>query len=170
MRLRIAILAEQRQNFVEQLEVKANASGYKNDVFFSRDDIDSLVIKMIAFLETNVNISLTQTGSRRVIFTRQSVAWQQLMSQTQDAADRGQKIPFDFNQEIYLQENETLDIGVTNQTIAGMIFVHGANLKDDPLFSTQDLINEINLIEVDGMPNIPKPNLFRYSLNLQTRS
>lgn len=159
VRLNIALIAEQRQIFWQQIEVPANASGYKNDVFFTHDDIDSCIVRMVAFLEQAVTVSLTQQGTRENVFTRQSVQWQQIMSQTQDATSVGQKIPFDFNQEIYLQKSETLDVGVTEQTTDGVIVVHGCNLKDDAAPNKKDLLQEINIIEFDGQPNIPKPQL-----------
>lgn len=158
-RLQIAVLAEQRQWFVDQLDVEANASGYKNDIFFTHDDIDSLVIRMIAFLENGVTVSLVQQGTRENLFTRQSVAWQHLMSDVQITPQTGQQIPFDFPQEIFLRKSQTLDIGITNQTAAGMVFVHGCNLKDDAAPGQDALIKEINAREFDGRPNLPKPQL-----------
>lgn len=159
-RLQIVTLAEQREIFYSQIDVPANASGYKNDVFFTQDDINSLVIRMIAWLEENVTMSLTQLATREVLFTRQAVAWQQIASEVQDpATNTGQKIPFDFNQEIYLEANQALDIGITNQTTGGFVFLHGCNLKDDYAPNRQALLNEISLVETDGTPNLPKPQL-----------
>lgn len=158
-RLQLVILAEQRQIFIEQLNVPINASGYKNDLFFTHDDIDSLVIRGIARLDDAVTVSLVQQGTRENLFTRQSVAWQHLFSDVQFLPDNGQQIPFDFPQEIYLEKSQTLDIGITNQTTIGFVFVHGANLKDDLAPNQQALLDEINLIEFDGTPNLPKPQL-----------
>lgn len=159
-RLQIAVLAEQRQWFVEELDVVANASGYKNDVFFTHDDIDSLVIRMIGWLATGTTVSLVQQGTRENLFTRQAIAWQQLMSCVQNiAVSNGQLIPFDFPEEIYLEKSQTLDIGVTGQTVAGKVFVHGCNLKDDAAPNRDDLEREITRIEFDGKPNLPKPQL-----------
>lgn len=169
IRLQIVLLAEQREIFIEQLEVLANASGYKNDVFFTHDDIDSLVIKMIAFLERTVKVSLVQEGTRENIFTRQPVAWQQLMSDVQSGSAVGQQIPFDFPQEIYLQKSETLDIGVINQQTDGNIFVHGANLKDDASPNVAALTKEITGLNFDGHPTLPQPVLvpiqFQFNAN-----
>lgn len=168
-RLQIAMQAEQRQWFVEQLEVVANASGYTNDIFFTHDDIDSLVIRMIARLDTGTTVSLVQQGTRENLFTRQPVAWQQLMSDVQIAPDTGQQIPFDFPQEIYLEKSQTLDIGVTDQTTAGFVFVHGCNLKDDAAPNQRELVKEIGQRELNGKPNLPKPQLvpiqFKFTAN-----
>lgn len=155
-RLQIATLADQREIFYSQVEVPANASGYKNDIFFTRDDIDSLVSKMIAFLELTATVSLTQLGTRENIFTRQSVPWQQLMSDVQDANPRGQQIPFEFTEEIYLGANESLDIGVTNQTVAGMIGVHGCNLKDDYTPNADLIKAEILSFDENGEQKLPR--------------
>lgn len=159
-RLHIAILAQERQIFIEQLLVKANASGYKNDVFFTHDDINSLISKFIAFLKQDTTLTLTQQGTREILFTRQAIAWQQLASQTQDTTNVGQKIPFDLLQEIYLEKSQTLDFGVTNQTTDdGFIFVHGCNLKNDPLSDIQFLKDEIEAKDFFGNPCIPEPVL-----------
>lgn len=155
-RLQIVTLAAQRQIFIEQLQVVQNASGYKNDVFFTHDDINSLVSKFIAYLDDTVTVSLVQQGTRENLFTRQAIAWQQLMSCGQ-LATNGQQIPFDLPQEIYLQKSETLDIGVIDQSSAdGAVFVHGCNLVDNKE-NLDQIIQEINIIEFDGVPNLPKP-------------
>jgi len=155
-RLQIVTLAAQRQIFIEQLTVVQNTSGYKNDVFFTHDDIDSLVSKFIAYLDVDVTISLVQQGTRENLFTRQAIAWQQLMSSGQLATD-GQQIPFDLPQEIFLRKSETLDIGVINQTSAdGAVFVHGCNLIDSRE-NINEIIAEINIVEFNGLPNLPKP-------------
>lgn len=170
-RIHIVQLALQRQMFIEQLDVKANATGYKNDVFFTHDDIDSLVIRFIAFLEEQVQLSLVQQGTREILFTRQSVAWQQLASQTQNTSTNvGQKIPYDLPQEIYLEKSQTLDFGVTNQTSDGSIFVHGANLKDDPADNFEYFKNEILNVNLDNEPNIPVPQIvpIQFKFNAQT--
>ncbi len=154
-RLQIAILADQRQIFIEQLNIPANASGYKQDVFFTHDDIDSLVTRMIGNLVNGTKISLVQQGTRENLFTRQSMDWQQLMSQIQFGTVVGQQIPFDFPQEIYLEKSQTLDIGVTGQTSDGRIFVHGCNLKDDAAPNASILAAEIAGLDSDGNPLLP---------------
>lgn len=159
-RVHIVELALQRAMFIEQLNIEPNATGYKNDVFFTHDDIDSLVIKLIAFLDEQVQLSMVQQGTREILFTRQSVAWQQLASQTQNTSTNvGQKTTFDLPQEIYLEKSQTLDFGVTGQTDAGFIFVHGANLKDDPADNFEFFKNEILSTNQDGNPNIPQPEI-----------
>lgn len=159
IRLHIATIADQRDNFIDQLPVAANATGYKNDIFFSRDDIESVVSRAIAFLAEDVTINLIRQGNREQVFTREAVAWQQLFSDVQDATANGQQIPFDFNQEIFLDKNETLNIGVTNQTTAGMIFVHGANLLDADATNTDKLLEEITAVDMHGNAVLPQMQL-----------
>lgn len=156
-RLQIVTLAAQRQIFIEQLEVVANASGYKNDIFFTHDDIASLVIRFITNLDNGVLVSLVQEGTRENIFTRQAIAWQQLMSNVQGGID-GQQIPFDLPQEIFLDKSQTLDIGIIGETNPKEVYVHGCNLVDMKE-NIDELVAEINLVEFDGTPNIPKPQL-----------
>lgn len=158
-RLDIAIIADQREIFIDQLDVEANATGYKNDLMFSRDDIASLVIKMIAFLQQSVTLSLTKQGTRENIFTRLSVPWQMVMSDVQDAVVTGQQIPYDFTQEIFLNKNETLDIGITGQTAAGNVFVHGCNLRDDYTPNRELFLEEINGLDDMGRPCLPEMQL-----------
>lgn len=167
-RLQIVQLAAQRQIFIEQLEVVANASGYKNDVFFSHDDIASTVSKFIAYLEPDVTVSLVQQGTRENLLTRQAIQWQQLMSSGQ-LSTTGQQIPFDLPEEIALDKSETLDIGVINQTSLGAVFVHGADLVDNKE-NIDEIIKEINLIEFDNTPNLPKPVIvpIQYQFNANT--
>lgn len=167
-RLQIVTQAAQRQIFIEQLQVVANASGYKNDIFFTHDDIASLVIKFIADLQNGVTVSLVQEGTRENLFTRQAVAWQQLMSNMQLATD-GQQIPFDLPQEIFLDKSQTLDIGIIDQTATGQVYVHGANLVDMKE-NLDELIAEINMLEFDGTPNIPKPQLVPIQFQFNTQA
>jgi hypothetical protein len=158
LRLAIALIAEQRQIFWAQLEIEANNTGYKNDVYFTSDDIKSLVSRLIANLEIGVTFSLIQQGSKKQEFTRQQVPYQQIASAVQSSAT-GQNIPFDLPQEIFLDKNDSLDIGVVNQTTAGQIIVHGANLKDDYTPNVEAIKNEIWSINRDGSPNLPTPVL-----------
>lgn len=155
LRLSIALIAEQREIFISQINVQANASGYKNDVFYTSDDIKALISRFVAFLSQTVVISLTQQGIRENIFTRQSVPYQQIFSAVQ-TSNTGQNIPFDLPQEIYLDKSESLDIGVTNQTTNGFIFVHGCNLKDDYSPRIDELKAEINRVDENGNPILPQ--------------
>lgn len=156
-RLQIALLAEQRQIFIEQLDVEATSSGYKQDRFFTHDDINSVVSRMIAYLNDDVKISLVQEGTRESLFTRNPVSWQHLMSAVQWTPTNGQQIPFDFTQEIYLEKSQTLNIGVINQTSdTGYVFVHGANLADDLPTSEAALRAEINELDGHGKPRLPE--------------
>lgn len=158
-RLDLVMIADQRQIFIDQMPVEANASGYKNDIMFSRDDIASLVIKMVAFLEQAVTASLTKQGTRENIFTRLSVQWQMIMSDVQAGVANGQQIPFDFPQEIFLDKNETLDIGITNQTADGFVFVHGCNLKDDYTPNRDLFLKEITALDELGRACLPEMQL-----------
>ncbi len=157
-RLQIAILADQRQIFIEQLNIPANASGYKQDVFFTHDDIDSLVVGMLAYLTDGALVSLVQQGTRENLFTRQQIKWQHLMAEIQNPPipSVGSEVLFDFPQEIYLEKAQTLDIGVTANTTAGHIFVRGANLKDDAATNPNDLLAEIQQSDFDGSPLLPQ--------------
>ncbi len=160
-RRQIVTIAEQREIFVDQIDVGA-IGAIKKDVFFTRDDLDSLVVRMIGDLPDNTLVSLVQQGTRQNIFTRNGVAWPMLMSDVQAGTILGSQIPFDFPQEIYLQKSDTLDIGIVDPTDSGdsgFIFVHGANLKDDPASGTQALFDEINITEFDRTPNIPRTQL-----------
>lgn len=159
-RLQIAKAAAQRLIFVEQLNVTANASGYKNDVFFSHDDINSIVSRMIAFLDTTATVTLTQQGTRENLFTREPIAWQHLMSSVQNSASpNGVQVPFDFDQEIYLEKSQTLDIGIISQLDAGMVFVHGCNLADNWIANIDALTREINNVDYFGNPLLPQLQL-----------
>lgn len=168
LRLSIALIAEQRQIFWEQKEVEANASGYKNDIYFTSDDIKSLISRLIANLLITTDLSLTQQGRKENIFTRQSIPFQQLASVIQTITT-GQAIPLDLPQEIFLDKNDSLDIGVIGQTSAGQIFVHGCNLKDDYSPNVQAIKNEIWAKDEQGNPNLPQPVLvpiqFKFTAN-----
>ncbi len=169
-RKQIALLADKRQIFWDQVPVAANATGYKNDVFFSRDDMDSTLIRMLFNLQDTTNITLTQQGTRQQLFTRQNVRWQQIGAAVQSALN-GCKIPFDFPQEILLEKNQTLDIGVTNQTAAGNVFVHGANLRDTSAAEQNSLQLEIDgkVNPITGEPVLPQfqilPIQFKFTAN-----
>lgn len=158
LRLAIAILAEQHQIFWEQLNIEGNSSGYTNDLSYSPDDINAIVTRFIANLNVNVTMSLVLQGDRETVFTRQSVSWQQLASNVQTKT-AGQQIPFDLPQEIFLRRNESLNIGITNQTTNGQFFVHGSNIKDDYSPNKNALATEINSRDVKGDANLPQTQL-----------
>lgn len=159
-RLEIALAAEQREIFYSQLTAEANVTGYKNDLTFTRDDQASVVSRIVAFLEADVTISLTQLGRREQLLTRQQVQWQQLFSDVQDGAVRGEQIPFDFPQEILLDRDESLAIGVTNQSaINGQLILHGANLKDAESPDVVRIKKEILTLDENGRPRLPQTQL-----------
>lgn len=159
LRLEIALEAEIRQNFYQQINIAANGTGFVDDYFFARGDIRSLVKRGIASLMQGVLIDLTHQGIRRNVITRESVAWQQLFSDVQTAVDNGQQIPFDLPQEIYLKEQESLNISVEGQTAAGFIIMHGCNLKDDYSPNVAELKAEIETRDFDGELNLPQTQL-----------
>lgn len=159
LRLAIALIAEQRQIFWAQIDVPANASGYKNDVFFTSDDIKSLISRLVSNLSLTTLMSLTQIGKRENIITREILPQQQLASATQNSTTTGQSLPFDLPQEIYLDKNEALDLGITNQTTDAFVFVHGCNLKDDYSPQVQAIKDEIWALDEFGQPNLPQPVL-----------
>lgn len=156
LRLQIALDADIRQIYYSQLPVPANAGGGKRDIFFTRGDTRFTVNRGIAYLAQTDTISLLHQGKRTNVITRTDVAWQQLFSQTQlAAAIRGQQLAFDFPEEIYFQNNETLDIGVTS-TAAGNIILHGCNLKDDYTPDGDNIKAEINKRDEYGNPSLPE--------------
>jgi hypothetical protein len=164
IRLAIALLAEQRQVFWSQIPVEGQAVNYKNSVNFTSDDIKSLISRLISTLAITTDMTLTQLGTREVLFTRERVAQQQLTSVTQyenAEADNpnGQVIPFDLPQEIFLDKNQSLELGVINQQTDAFIFVHGCNLKDDYSPNVDDIKKEIWSLDEFGRPNLPQPVL-----------
>lgn len=153
IRLHIALLAEQRQNFYHQINVIGNTQGYTENYYFTRNDIKFIVNRGIANLLQHVNMSLLHAGKLENVLTRQAVQWQQLFSNTQFAPLLGQQIPFDLSQELVFGKNQSLNIQVTNQTEAGWLFMHGCNLKDDYSPNIANIQDEIN-----NTP-IPRPRL-----------
>lgn len=158
LRLQIAILAASRQIFIDQLDVVASASGFPQELFFLHDDIKSVVSRGIAKLDATASLSITKQATREVLFTRESVAWQFVLSDVQQAAT-GQQIPFDFTQEIELDASQALAFKVIGETALGRIFVHGANLTDSPQINRAALAAYINQVDTQGNPFLPEMQL-----------
>jgi hypothetical protein len=143
LRLQVAIDAEMREIFYSQVNVPANASGFQENVWFSRNDISYIVNRGLADLLEAVTVSAVNQGNRQRIITREPLKWQQLFAATQNNT-LGQQTLFDLPQEIQFQQNEALGLSITGQTDAGFIFFHGCTLKDNlEDVRRQDLANEI---------------------------
>lgn len=173
LRLQSASLAEQRQNFYDELIVPGTTAGYQQDISYVRDDINYLVNRFVASLDQTTLISLLHQGVQKIEITRQPVQWQQLMSniQTQTA---GQQYPFDLPSEIRMDKNQALLFGVINQTDTGYIFPHGCNLKDDYSPYQPAILEEINKLDYNGNPCIPQPRivplLFKFTGGADTQA
>lgn len=144
IRLQNAIEAESREIFIEQLDIPAapNTNTFE-PFYFSKNDINYTICRMIAALENNVAISLENQGTGYKDITRNPVAWQQLMSDIQRTTPRGQQTLKDLPEILRFTENQALKIGVKGQNADGQIFIHGATIKDAPLESVaQDLERE----------------------------
>lgn len=143
-RLAIALDACRRMCFWDTTNIQLGSANETKDYFFSRGDIKSLIKRGIAVLQQDINVSLVHQGIRRNIFTRQSLAWQQLFSTIQNAteSDNGQNLPFDLPAEIYLKENESINIQVTGQEATGFVFWQGCNLVENTV-DENDIKTEI---------------------------
>lgn len=153
IRLEIALDAEIREVFWEQKTVPFDASGFQQNVWFSKDDINYIVNRILASLETTVQVAAVNQGNRQRIITREFTAWQHLFPAVQSNLN-GQQTLFDFPQEIFFSENETLGLSIQGQTAEnGFLFYHGCTLKDT-LEETrrQDIADEITKY-------IPEPQL-----------
>lgn len=160
IRLKIALEAEQRQNFWKQINIPSTASGYKQDYFYHSEDIASVLCRGIGSLEQNVQLSLTHQGLRQNVVTREGVGWQEVFSDVQ-GGNNGQELLFDLPQELYFEKNQSLDIGVIGQSSddPGFIFLHGCNLKDDYSPNVEQIKAEILTPLENGLPNLPQPQL-----------
>jgi len=145
-RLAIVREAAQRAIFYDYTLFQGQNVGETNTQFFSRGDIKSILKRGIATFAQNVTVALTHQGIRENVFTRDKIAWQQLFSVIQNlvaTSEHGQNIPFDYPSEIHFNENESLEIQLTNQQADGWLFHHGCNLIDSSVDLT-DLSNEID--------------------------
>lgn len=134
IRLRIGLDAEVLNIWWEQVNVVANATGFQDTAWFSRNDINYLIRRGVCNLNNNVNLSAVDEGNKQRLVTREPLAWQQLFSQVQNSATAiaqvGQQLPFDLPQELAFQKNETLGLSVQNQADDARIIYHGADLKE----------------------------------------
>lgn len=129
IRLEIALDAEVREIFYSQVDSPANASGYQESAWFSKNDINYAIRRGVAYLAANARISAINQGSGQKIITREPLAWQHFFSAAQGFS-LGQEIPFDFPQELMFGKNEALGLSITGNTSAGYIFYHGCTFKD----------------------------------------
>lgn len=149
IRLSLATEAELRQIYWEQINIRQTAAAYQDNYFFTRGDTDFTVVGGIANLTSTVLISLLHQGARQNVLTRENVQWQALFSDIQQAAPVGQQFPFDFEQELLFESNQSLQIGITGETTAGKrLFLRGCNLKNDHPPNLHDLTKEIE----DSLP------------------
>jgi hypothetical protein len=125
-RLALAVDAEMREIFWNQESVGATLKTLN----FSQNDKAYIVKQGIAFLENGVTLSLINQGAKKKTITRNPVAWQQLFASVQSLA-LGQQTVFDMPEALRFGENQALQIGVENQTIAGFLFLAGCTLKDN---------------------------------------
>lgn len=131
-RLLIALDAELREIFYEQQDIPANASGYQQSHWFSKNDIEYNIRRALANLGEGVTISAVNQGNAQRIITREPISWQHIFPNIQNlAAPLGQQTLFDFPQEMLFAENEALGLSIFGQVAAGNIFYHGCTLKDE---------------------------------------
>lgn len=133
LRLEIALDAEGREIFYDQqiIPFAANAN-WAQSVWYSRNDIEYVLRRAVAQFTANAQIALVNQGSRRSVITRESIGWQSLWSQVQNmTALTGQQKPFNYPQELFFSENESLGITVRGQiTNNAWLVHHGCTLKD----------------------------------------
>lgn len=166
LRLEIAIDAEGRRIFYEQLEVPALAAGtYQQTKFFTKNDINYVLRRGIALLSDAAVVSAVNEGSRQRIVTREPIAWQQLFSCVQ-GSPLGQQTLFDFPQELFFAENETFGISIQGQIVNdGWIFYHGCTLKDTiEDVAIGELDAEIKSYVPEGQQLVPL--IFRFPSNV----
>lgn len=149
IRLQIALTAEVMNIWYEQVNITANSSNFQDTAWFSRNDINYVIRRGIANLINGATLSAVDQGNRQRLVTREPLNWQQLLSQIQFSASGiaaiGQQTLFNFPQELFFQKNETLGLSVENQTSAGNIFYHGADLKESLEKVRRDnIVEEIN--------------------------
>lgn len=149
LRLELVIDAEMRRIFYNQINVTAQTG--KNDIFFSRNDIDYTIKRGIAYLLITTTVNLEKRSGAEKVFTRETTAWQQLFSAVQ-GNDLGLEILQDLPQELRFGDNEALNIGFQGQTENGWLFLHGSTLQERLDVS----LDEINA-EIKG--NIPQTQL-----------
>lgn len=152
LRLTVALDAEVREVFWEQLDVAGNASGYQVTEWFSKNDINYVLKRAIAALGSTTTIAAVNQGNRQRVITREPIAWQQIFAGVQGVST-GQQTLFDFPQEIFFGENEALGLSFRNQTSAGYVFFHGCTLKD----SLEEVRRDSIIQEVNNY--LPQPQL-----------
>jgi hypothetical protein len=152
LRLEIALNAEVGEIYYNQVNVPSNATGYQENVWFSKNDINYTIVRALAHLGEGVTLSAVDQGNRQRIITREPMAWQQLFPAIQSNL-LGQQTLFDLPQELFFEENEALGLAVQGQTVAGYIFYHGICMKD----SIEEVTREAITTEINKY--LPEPEL-----------
>lgn len=152
LRLTIALAAEVGEIYYSQVDVPANATGYQQNVWFSKNDINYTIVRTLADLDENVTISAVDQGNRQRIITREPIVWQMLFPAIQTNTI-GQQTLFDYPQELLFGENEALGLSILGQTTAGFLFHHGVCLKDT--------IEEVRITQIKNeiQKYLPEPEL-----------
>lgn len=152
IRFELALNAELRKVWYEQLDIEFNANAVTQSLALTRGDIKTVVVRGVADLENLVTLSFDNQGERNKVITRENTQWQHLFSDYQRVAPLGQQLPFDFPEPVFLGEQNALAITLNNQvTQDGKIIFHGFDLKD-----AVDEITQENLRE--KIANAPLPN------------
>lgn len=164
LRMDIAVDAEMRDIFWLQQNIPANASGFNQTFWISKNDIAYTLNRAVTNFSFNdsVKISTTNQGNKQRLITREFIAWQQLFSSFQTTI-AGQIDVFDFPQELKFAENEPLELGVQGNTQDSKVIFHGCTLKD----SISDVsLNDLQS-EIDSYLPQPQlvPLLFIFSAN-----
>lgn len=144
LRHAIAVDSEMRDIFYDEVRVPASVQGGRQNIFYSRNDVDYTLRRGIAYLPTGEVISLEKRSGDSKVFTRESTAWQQIFSAIQ-GQNTGLELLQDFPQELRFTENESLNIGITRgaNSEEALLFLHGASLKERPDSTLRDIDNEI---------------------------
>lgn len=135
LRLEIAIDAEMREIFYGEEIVPPDSTGYQRNIWFSKNDTEYLLKRIVAALNLGVTIAAVNQGNRQRIITRELLAWQHIFPSIPTYAafpyGTGQQTLFDFPQEIFFAENEAIGLSIQGQSdINGYLFYHGCTLKD----------------------------------------
>lgn len=137
MRLNLALQAEMREVFWDQIDVPiaSNANTVQNN-WYSKNDIAYLIRRFVAALDSGANVSLLNQGEKQRAITREAVLWQQLFSSVQSVA-LGQQVLLDLPETLRFGVNQALNIAIQGESTGvgsvpqGYIFAHGATTKEN---------------------------------------
>lgn len=152
LRLEIAVNSDLREIYYAQVNVPANATGFGQSLWFTKDDIKYSIVRGIAALEVDTTISAANQGNSQRIITREPISWQQLFTGV-FSENIGQLRLLDLPNEILFDKNEAFGISLQNQTTAGYIFYHGTTFKENLENTRVDELRE------SISKYIPQPNL-----------